>query len=56
MTTTGSDVPRLGLTISFYRADNKTGDRTPIKQYETAPRSTVEASHVFPPCTCPRYR
>ncbi|MFC8704733.1 hypothetical protein ACFUIV_21400 [Streptomyces anulatus] len=56
MTTTGSGTPQPGLTINVYRVDRNTGDRTPVKQYETAPCATIEASHVFPPCACPRCR
>ncbi|MGW6583459.1 hypothetical protein ACWF76_29455 [Streptomyces globisporus] len=56
MTTSGSGTPRPGLTINVYRVDSETGDRTPVKQYETVPSTTVEKTHIFPPCTCPRCR
>ncbi|MEU3836154.1 hypothetical protein [Streptomyces microflavus] len=56
MTTKGSGTPRPGLTITIYRVDGETGDRTPVKQYETTPAEQPEASHALPPCTCPRCR
>ncbi|MFE2017608.1 hypothetical protein ACFW9O_06060 [Streptomyces sp. NPDC059499] len=56
MTTTGSGTPRPGLTINVYRVDAKTGDRTPLKQYETVPANGPSATGAYPPCTCPRCR
>ena len=56
VTTTGSGTNRPGLTINVYRVDTETGDRTPVRQYETTPAEVRENSHAFPPCTCPRCR
>ncbi|MET9090750.1 hypothetical protein ABZX72_01530 [Streptomyces cyaneofuscatus] len=56
MTNTGSGTNRPGLTINVYRVDTETGDRTPVRQYETTPAEVPEKTHAFPPCTCPRCR
>ncbi|MFD5874001.1 hypothetical protein [Streptomyces sp. NPDC060322] len=56
MTTTGSGTPQPGLTICVYRVNPQTGDRTPLKQYETTPADGPMETVAYPPCTCPRCR
>ncbi|WP_159039630.1 hypothetical protein [Streptomyces sp. TP-A0356] len=57
MRTTGSDdkTTHPGLTISVYRLDPATGQRTPLRPARHVPPADEPAfSLAFPPCECPR--
>ncbi|MGW1137931.1 hypothetical protein [Streptomyces zhihengii] len=57
MTTPQSDTPQHGLTVSVYRADPETGDRTSVQEQRFLPADETPVMHLaFPPCACPRCR
>ncbi|MGW6458040.1 hypothetical protein ACWF94_19365 [Streptomyces sp. NPDC055078] len=54
MTTTGDGTARKDLTISVYRVDPKTLDRTPVKSCVLPPAEVPMMSQAYPPCRCTR--
>ncbi|MET9107179.1 hypothetical protein [Streptomyces zhihengii] len=57
MTTPQSDTPQHGLTVSVYRVDPETGDRTSVQEQRFLPADETPVMHLaFPPCACPRCR
>lgn len=56
MTDTGDKIEHPGLTISVYRINSTTLERTrPVTRVLPAADEPV-ISLVFPPCECPRHR
>ncbi|WP_328449870.1 hypothetical protein OG780_19345 [Streptomyces sp. NBC_00386] len=54
MTATGSDSMHPGLTITVYRVDPKTMERTPVRSRSLPPAKEPVFSLAFPPCECSR--
>lgn len=56
MTDTGSESAHPGLTISVYRINPATLERTPVRTRTLAPLDMPVMSLAFPPCECPQCR
>ena len=54
MTDTGSDIEHPGLTITVYRINGATLERTPMGSRTLLPPAEPAMSLAFPPCECPR--
>ncbi|MFE2533062.1 hypothetical protein [Streptomyces sp. NPDC059371] len=56
MTDTSSDSLHPGLTITVYRVDPVTMERTPVHSRSLPPADEPSFSLAFPPCECSRCR
>ncbi|WP_143674238.1 MULTISPECIES: hypothetical protein [Streptomyces] len=54
MTDTGSDSMHPGLTITVYRVNPETMERTPIRSRALPPADQPVSSLAYPPCACSR--
>ncbi|MFF3327820.1 hypothetical protein [Streptomyces sp. NPDC002889] len=53
MTTTGSGTPNPGLTISIYRVDPRTLERSPAVARMLPASDEPVMTSAYPPCACP---
>jgi hypothetical protein len=56
VTETGSDIAHPGITVSVYRINPQTLERTPISSRALPASDHAVISLAFPPCECPRCR
>lgn len=56
MTDTGSEITHPGLTVSVYRINPQTLERSPVHTRTLAPLDEPVMNLAFPPCQCPRCR
>ncbi|MER6531367.1 hypothetical protein [Streptomyces sp. NPDC001508] len=56
MTDTGSETTPPGITVSVYRINPETLQRTPVHTRTLAPLDVPVFNLEFPPCECPRCR
>ncbi|MFF1743239.1 hypothetical protein [Streptomyces mirabilis] len=54
MTDTGSDSMHPGLTLTVYRVNPETMERTPVCSRVLPPADEAVFSMAFPPCGCSR--